>query len=451
MDIKDIKDNCSCCFSLIFIFSTIGVFAGTFAGAFAFMIKSIQHHRIELSLYALAAQVIIALLGYFSIRRINKWANTEPKSDTESEPTETENTVPDYKKREELSDLNTCILMLFGIIINSKFSLTHYYTKVVESYIQKHSKNKYEQSASIVKMDKILKSKQKYSTQEICDSINQHLYYMERRKLVMDLLEVAYADSVYQNEKVHDIIRHLDFNSIESIDIYFQFKFKDKKEKTVNHTVEEYYKYSILILLAAMMNADSKQMSCELDRVKSSICRYYKTEEEQKKALKTFQEILNDKYDIKLICDFLNGFLNNEGKSELIMELLAIAYADDEFRASEINMIENIYKYFHLSEFEYARIYAIFMNKYKQGNYHSREDRNKGKSTSLQSKEAYKILGIDENMSDEEVKKAYHAMAVKYHPDNAAKLGEEAIRQATETMKLINAAWDTVKMARGMK
>ena len=65
--------------------------------------------------------------------------------------------------------------------------------------------------------------------------------------------------------------------------------------------------------------------------------------------------------------------------------------------------------------------------------------------------EAYDILGVNNNISDSEVKKAYRALAIKYHPDNAASLGDEAIRQATETMKQINVAWETVKMARGIR
>ena len=65
--------------------------------------------------------------------------------------------------------------------------------------------------------------------------------------------------------------------------------------------------------------------------------------------------------------------------------------------------------------------------------------------------EAYDILGVESNASDAEVKKAYRVLAMKYHPDNAAALGEEAIRQAIESMKQINEAWDVVKSARGMR
>ena len=69
----------------------------------------------------------------------------------------------------------------------------------------------------------------------------------------------------------------------------------------------------------------------------------------------------------------------------------------------------------------------------------------------MPNKDPYSILGVSPTASDEEIKKAYRAMAIKCHPDNASNLGDEAIRQATESMKQINMAWEVVKMARGIK
>ncbi len=54
----------------------------------------------------------------------------------------------------------------------------------------------------------------------------------------------------------------------------------------------------------------------------------------------------------------------------------------------------------------------------------------------------YKILGVSRDASDEEIKKAYRALARKYHPDNYA--GSDLADLAGERMKEINEAYDTV-------
>ena len=58
----------------------------------------------------------------------------------------------------------------------------------------------------------------------------------------------------------------------------------------------------------------------------------------------------------------------------------------------------------------------------------------------------YKILGVPESASDEEVKKAYLKLARKYHPDN---YHENPLADlAQEKMKEINAAYEEVQKSR---
>ena len=88
------------------------------------------------------------------------------------------------------------------------------------------------------------------------------------------------------------------------------------------------------------------------------------------------------------------------------------------------------------------------------GKYHGTQDVKKlhySRSESISVSEAYDILGVEGNASDAEIKKAYRVLAMMYHPDKVSSLGDEAVRQATESMKQINAAWDVVKYARGMR
>ncbi|MCR4554783.1 MAG: DnaJ domain-containing protein [Succinivibrionaceae bacterium] len=65
---------------------------------------------------------------------------------------------------------------------------------------------------------------------------------------------------------------------------------------------------------------------------------------------------------------------------------------------------------------------------------------------------AYRILGIDENTSDSDAKKAYLRLMNRYHPDKAAARGlsEEDIEKYKDMTQKIQAAWQVVKQHRNL-
>lgn len=61
-------------------------------------------------------------------------------------------------------------------------------------------------------------------------------------------------------------------------------------------------------------------------------------------------------------------------------------------------------------------------------------------------KDPYEVLGVPRTASDSEIKKAYHELVKKYHPDNYT--DNPLADLASERMKEINEAYDTITKSR---
>ena len=114
----------------------------------------------------------------------------------------------------------------------------------------------------------------------------------------------------------------------------------------------------------------------------------------------------------------------------LIQYLFGIAKADGHVSEQEETIIHRIANYFRISKIEYDQIKSMF---YKDVS------------------NAYKILGISNDSSDEELKKAYRKMAVKHHPDKFNQSGEEQLKAAKEKFQKIQEAYEQIKKERGLK
>ena len=392
----------------------------------------------------------------------------------------------DAKKYDAEKDYKYCILVLFAEIIKADRKKMENQVNelcIVRSAINQYYETSESQQHAYDLFISLINDENDINN--VCKPINEKLTNDEKMKLISILLEIAYADdslTSIESSIILKIAKNLNYTKNEYERIKKEFLKSHKKENSEkeesNNSYENNYspEFCILVLLSEVMKADGNKIVCELDEVKAVITKLYKTEDSQKYALKQFQTILEQDYDIVSICNVINNNPSVISQKEIITSLFTIAFADDNFNDVEARIIQKIARHLLISNEAYNRIKLSFTRKHTKNDNENkkqkREEKNKNREGSnsynksnsnnssnsnyrrnngISVSEAYLILGVSGNMSDAEIKKAYRALAVKYHPDYAANLGDEAIRQATETMKQINVAWEVVKMARRIK
>ena len=66
-------------------------------------------------------------------------------------------------------------------------------------------------------------------------------------------------------------------------------------------------------------------------------------------------------------------------------------------------------------------------------------------------KDPYAVLGIESNAGEREIKNAYRRLISQHHPDKLGDVPEELKRRAEERAREINAAYEKIREARGIK
>ena len=204
---------------------------------------------------------------------------------------------------------------------------------------------------------------------------------------------------------------------------------------------------ALMVLIAAVMKVDGQVKRSELDYVKRFLLANY-GEERGKEVLKVLQQMVEKDIPIDQVCYQIKVNTDYSTRYHMVDFLFGIGGADGEFHQSELNMLRLIAQYLGISQSDYTSIHERHVGSGSSGYYSSDSNDSRRTSSSSYSRDPYKVLGIDSSATDEEVKKAYRKMAMKYHPDRVAGMGEEIQRNAAEQMKEINQAYEVIKERR---
>ncbi|HDR89938.1 MAG TPA: molecular chaperone DnaJ [Bacteroidetes bacterium] len=185
---------------------------------------------------------------------------------------------------------------------------------------------------------------------------------------------------------------------------------------------------SFLVLVAAMMKADGKVLRSELDYVKKYLVTAFGTEA-AREALAMLRDLLRQDIPLRQVSMQIRQNMDYSSRLQLLQMLHGISAADGQVHPEEIRVIRLVAQYMGISQKDMDSIMAVYV---------------------ADTDWAYKVLGIDRSAGDEEVKKAYRKMAMKYHPDKVSYLGEDFQKIAHEKFRKVNEAYEQIKKERNM-
>lgn len=195
------------------------------------------------------------------------------------------------------------------------------------------------------------------------------------------------------------------------------------------HTQRGDFSASLIILVAAVMKADGRVMKAELEYVKAFFVKHFGVEVTKDQML-LLRDILEKEIPLYDVCNQIKHNMEYASRLQLIHFLFGVSMADGQVHDSEVKVIEQIASFLNINMADFNSLKAMFY---------------------ADTDSDYKILEIHNSASDEEVKKAYKKMAVKFHPDKVSHLGEEYQQDAKEKFQKVQQAYENIKKQRGIK
>lgn len=198
------------------------------------------------------------------------------------------------------------------------------------------------------------------------------------------------------------------------------------------------------IMMGALAKSDGRISESEVSHVEQFMRKLGMNSQHRLKAIALFKQGATVDYDIH---PQLNEFLVVCGNADSLKQMLLIylvimGLSDGELNADEHGLLETIAARLGYNALVLDQLIDMVMNRARFAD---------GQTTSSYAlDDAYKALGVDQNSTDEEIKRAYRKLMSQYHPDKLIGQGvpEEMIAIATEQAKEVQTAYNLIKKSR---
>ena len=202
---------------------------------------------------------------------------------------------------------------------------------------------------------------------------------------------------------------------------------------------------TVFSLMGHIAKADGKVSQDEIDQAEIMMSKLGVSGAKRQQAIDYFKHGTSADFDMTALLSTFSTAVRFRAdlKQNLLMFLVEMAIADDEFHASEEAILRRV-----------ARSIGIEMRSFERMVEMLKAQRSFSGGQSASGIDdlttAYKAMGVDSSISDKELKRAYRKLMSQHHPDKMIAKGVPAdmVAMATEKTQEIQAAYDLIERSR---
>ena len=219
--------------------------------------------------------------------------------------------------------------------------------------------------------------------------------------------------------------------------------------------VQEALFSAVFSIMGRLAKADGRVSEQEIGQAEAIMSRMQLNDEQRRRAQEAFRQGKDDDFPLdRTVAEFRQRIRRRRHLVVVFLELLLqTALADGELHAEEERILFRVAAGLGVPESQFRQILNMVLAQARFGGAGAAGAGGAAGPSRPSLGEAYQVLGVKEDASDQEVKKAYRRLMSEHHPDKLAARGvpEEMIRVSTEKTAEISKAYDMIKEARGMR
>ncbi len=201
------------------------------------------------------------------------------------------------------------------------------------------------------------------------------------------------------------------------------------------------------IAMGHLAKADGRVSETEIQRARDIMQRMGLNESQRIAAIQRFNEGKEPLFDIRTPLQALKR-VGRRDLLQLFLEIqIDLLLSDGQLDEREYQSLRDIALQLGVSELTLQHLIALIQG---ESVFHQQQGRTETISNADKLRTAYAVLGVNAEISDAELKKAYRRLMAQHHPDKliAQGLPQEMVTAATRRVQEIQEAYECIKKSR---